>query len=110
MTTYLAQFAYCYSEIHQLCIVEVENGKIVNIELLDQPSERANTIFLNGILTGPMVGKTMERMRISPFSTIDYLLELLQETTQELKIGDDANLLLWDFVPASSGILNKKEL
>lgn len=108
--TYLSQFGYFNGEMQRYVLVEVSEGIIKNIQVLDQPVETPETIFLNGILTNRMIGRTMERIHISPFSTIDYLLELLMETTEELRTGDEAKLLLWDFVPSSSGILNKREL
>ena len=107
---YLAQFGYYQGEMQRYVLVDVADDIIQNIQVLDQIIETPETFFLNGILTNSMIGKTMERIHISPFSTIDYLLELLTETTQELRVGDNANLLLWDFVPSSSGILNKRVL
>ena len=108
--TYLSQFGYYDSEMQHYVLVEVNEDVIARIEVLPEPVETPDTVFLNGILTNKMIGRTMEHIHISPFSTIDYLLELLRDATEELRVGDKANLLLWDFVPSSSGILNKREL
>lgn len=107
---FLAQFGYYQSEMQRYVAVDVSDGIIKDIKVLDEVVETPDTIFLNGILTNRMIGKTMDRIHISPFSTIDYLLELLMEATEELRVGDKANLLLWDFVPSSSGTLNKQVL
>ncbi len=107
---YLAQFGYYEGEMQRYVLVDVADGKIRDIQVLNDVVETPDTVFANGILTNRMIGRTMERIHISPFSTIDYLLELLMDTTQELRVGDEANLLLWDFVPSSSGILNKRVL
>lgn len=107
---FLAQFGYYQSEMQRYVAVDVSDGIIKDVKVLDEVVETPDTIFLNGILTNRMIGKTMDRIHISPFSTIDYLLELLMEATEELRVGDKANLLLWDFVPSSSGTLNKQVL
>ncbi len=107
---YLSQFGYYNGEMQRYVQVKITEGIITDIRVLPEVAEIPDTVFLNGILTNRMIGRTMERIRISPFSTIDYLLELLRDATEELRIGDKANLLLWDFVPSSSGILNKREL
>lgn len=107
---FLAQFGYYQSEMQRYVAVDVSDGIIKDIKVLDEVVETPDTIFLNGILTNRMIGKTMDRIHISPFSTIDYLLELLMEATEELRVGDKANLLLWDFVPSFSGTLNKQVL
>ena len=107
---YLAQFGYYQGEMQRYVCVDISDGVISEIKVLDEVVEMPDTIFLNGILTNRMIGKTMDRIHISPFSTIDYLLELLCDATEELRVGDKAELLLWDFIPSSSGILNKRVL
>ena len=48
---FLAQFGYYQSEMQRYVAVDVSDGIIKDIKVLDEVVETPDTIFLNGILT-----------------------------------------------------------